>query len=146
MANGFKRAKGWSATTDLVLQRAAATGDYSAIAVNNRFLFYALAYYGRDFWARPGAPKLTGWLLADEPGNQAEASAPLTPALGRRVLAAAYEGWRKDEMKADFALTYGDEIASVSLDRKHRRRTELFVGEGFRPRPRDPVSGLPRRP
>jgi 4-amino-4-deoxy-L-arabinose transferase-like glycosyltransferase len=146
LASGFKRARGWSATTDLVLRRAQSTGDYTAIAVNNRFLYYALAYYGRDFFARPGAPRLTGWLLTTTPQNQAEASAPLTPSLGRRVLAVSYEGWRRREMMADFDATYGDEIVSVGLDRKHQRHTEMFVGEGFRPAPRDPVSGLPRRP
>jgi 4-amino-4-deoxy-L-arabinose transferase-like glycosyltransferase len=143
LSNGFKRAKGWAATTDLVLKRAQSTGDYSAIAVNNRFLYYALAYYGRDFFARPGAPKLTGWLLTATPQNQAEASAPLTPALGRRVLAVSYEGWWRAEMMADFQTTYGDEIVSVGLDRKHQRRTEMFAGEDFRPVPRDPASGLP---
>ena len=38
----------------------------TAIAVNNRFLFYALAYYGRDDWAT-GAPPLASWLLMDGP-------------------------------------------------------------------------------
>lgn len=146
LANGFKRAKGWSQTADMVLERATTTGDYSAIAVNNRFLFYALRYYGRDFFARPDAPPLVSWLLTAAPENQAEASAPLTPALGRRVLAVAYEGWRRDEMAADFQRAYGDEIVSVFLDRRHKRRTQMFVGEGFRPRPRDPVSGLPTPP
>jgi 4-amino-4-deoxy-L-arabinose transferase-like glycosyltransferase len=147
-ANGFKRAKGWHETTDLVLQRAAAEGGrgLSAIAVNNRFLYYAMAYYGRDFFAAPGRPPLKAWLIADHPQNQAETSAPLTPASGQRVLAVAYEGWFRDEMAADFAATSDREIASVSLDRKHKRRVELFIGEGFNPRPRDPRTGRPTPP
>jgi hypothetical protein len=75
--------------------------------------------------------------------NQAETTAPLTPALGRRVLMVAYEGWRREVMEADFARSGGLEIGSVWLDRRHKRRIEMFVGEGFAPRPRDPVSGLP---
>jgi 4-amino-4-deoxy-L-arabinose transferase-like glycosyltransferase len=141
LANGLKRARGWSQTTDLILDRARREPGLSAIAVNNRFLFYAVAYYGRD--RLPFLPPLTSWLLMDGPRNQAETTAPLTPALGRRVLMVAYEGWRRDEMEADFAQASGLEIGSVWLDRRHKRRVEMFVGRGFAPRPRDPVTGLP---
>jgi hypothetical protein len=82
----------------------------------------------------------------DDPHNQAETTAPLTPALGGRVLAVSYEGWRRAEMAADFARTSGLEIVGVQLDPRHRRRVDLFVGEGFAPRPRDPLSGLPTPP
>jgi 4-amino-4-deoxy-L-arabinose transferase-like glycosyltransferase len=141
LANGLKRARGWSQTTDLILDRAAREPGLSAIAVNNRFLFYAASYYGRD--RLPFGPPLTSWLLMDGPRNQAETAAPLTPALGRRVLMVAYEGWRRAEMEADFARAGGLEIGSVRLDRRHKRRIEMFVGEGFAPQPRDPVTGLP---
>lgn len=144
LANGLKRARGWAGITDQILTRAELDGRYSAIAVNNRFLFYAMNYYGRDRLDR--LPPLTSWLLMEGPQNQAETTSPLTLALGRRVLMVSYEGWRRAEMEADFAHAYGREIASVSLDRKHRRRVEMFVGEGFAPRPRDPVSGLPTPP
>ncbi|MBI1200665.1 MAG: phospholipid carrier-dependent glycosyltransferase [Phenylobacterium sp.] len=142
LANGLKRARGWSQATDLILDRAAREPGLSAIAVNNRFLFYAISYYGRDRLG-PGAPPLTSWLLMDGPRNQAETTAPLTPALGRRVLMVAYEGWRRDEMEADFARASGLEIGSVWLDRRHKRRIEMFVGERFAPQPRDPATGLP---
>lgn len=142
LANGLKRARGWSQTTRLVLDRAAREPGLTAIAVNNRFLFYAMSYYGRD--RLKGGPPLTSWLLMDGPRNQAETTAPLTPALGRRVLMVSYEGWRRPEMEADFAKASGLEIGSAWLDRRHKRKVEMFVGEGFAPRPRDPVSGLPR--
>lgn len=136
VANSFKRAKGWDQATRLVLQRAAAEPGLTAIAVNNRFLYYALAYYGRDYFANPFNPPLRAWLIADHPQNQAEASAPLTPAAGGRVLAVAYEGWFLPQMTADFRATSGREIDSISLDRKHSRKLQMFVGEGFSPRPR----------
>ena len=145
LANGFKRARGWDQTAQAILDRAAREPDLSAIAVNNRFLFYSVAYYGRDRFA-DGAPPLTSWLLMDGPRNQAETAAPLTAARGRRVLAVAYEGWRRREIEADFARAGGLEIASVRLDAKRRRKVEMFVGEDFQPRPRDPVSGLPTPP
>jgi 4-amino-4-deoxy-L-arabinose transferase-like glycosyltransferase len=146
LANGLKRARGWEQTADLVLERAEREPGLTAIAVNNRFLFYALTYYGRDRLTEPDAPPLASWLLMEGPRNQAETTAPLTPALGRRVLMVSYEGWRRPEMQADFASSGGLEIGSVRLDRKRKRRVEMFVGEGFAPQPRDPVSGLPKRP
>lgn len=142
LANGLKRARGWDQTADLILDRAFREPDLSAIAVNNRFLFYATAYYGRHRLAELGVP-LTSWLLMDGPRNQAETAAPLTPALGRRVLMVSYEGWRRREMEADFTRASGIEIGSVRLDRKRKRRIEMFTGEGFAPRPRDQVTGLP---
>lgn len=145
LANGLKRARGWEEITGVILDRAQREPGLTAIAVNNRFLFYSMSYYGRDRLG-PGAPPLVSWLLMDGPRNQAETTAPLTPALGRRVLMVSYEGWRRAEMQADFARTSDLEIGSVWLDRRHKRKVEMFLGQGFAPRPRDPVSGLPGRP
>jgi 4-amino-4-deoxy-L-arabinose transferase-like glycosyltransferase len=147
-SNSLKRVRGWSQTAQLITDRAHVEqgAGLSAIAVNERFLYYSLAYYGRDYFGRPGAPPLVYWLRRTAPANQAEASAPLRAPDGARVLTVAYEGWFADEMAGDFARTLGREIDTVSLDSKHRRRIVMFVGEGFRPAPRDPVSGLPRRP
>jgi 4-amino-4-deoxy-L-arabinose transferase-like glycosyltransferase len=142
LANGLKRARGWSQTADMILDRAALEPGLTAIAVNNRFLFYATAYYGRDRLAELGVP-LASWLLMEGPRNQAETAAPLTAAIGGRVLMVSYEGWRRAEMEADFERASGLEIGSVWLDRRHKRKIEMFTGQGFRPSPRDPVSGLP---
>lgn len=147
LGNSFKRAKGWAETTDMVLRRAALEPDLSAIAVNNRFLYYAMSYYGRDVLgpdAIGAAPPLRSWLLTGEPENQAEASAALTPAEGRRVLAVSMEGAYRAEMEGDFRAHSGLEIASVWLDARRKRRIEMFVGEGFAPKPRDPTTGRPR--
>ena len=92
-----------------------------------------------------GVP-LASWLLMEGPRNQAETAAPLTPAIGGHVLMVSYEGWRRSEMQADFEAASGLEIGSVWLARKHKRRIEMFTGRGFRPSPRDPVTGLPRAP
>lgn len=145
LANGLKRARGWSQTADIILDRAEREPGLTAIAVNNRFLFYAVSYYGRD---RLGftTPPLASWLLMEGPRNQAETAAPLTREIGQRVLMVSYEGWRRAEMEADFARASGVEIAGVWLDRKHRRRIEMFIGEDFSPLPRDAVSGLPTPP
>ncbi|HZZ67240.1 MAG TPA: 4-amino-4-deoxy-L-arabinose transferase, partial [Phenylobacterium sp.] len=144
-ANSLKRARGWAQTADVVIRRARieSPAGLSAIAVNNRFLYYALAYYGRDYFREPLAPPLKVWMRGTAAGNQAEASAPMTAAAGQRILAVAYESWFNTEMAADFAHVLGPEIDDIWLDRKHQRRLDLFVGEGFQPRPRDPVTGYP---
>jgi len=136
MSNSFKRAKGWSQLTRIILERAGSERELSAIAVNSRFLYNAMAYYGREALAQPGAPPLTIWLLADEPRNQAEETAPLTPALGQRVLGVSLEQAWRDRMVADFGMVSAREIVSVRLDDKRTRRAEIFVGEDFAPRPR----------
>ena len=149
LSNSIKRVRGWDITVAGLVTRAREEQGgqrLSAVAVDDRFLFNAAAYYGRDYFGRLGAPPLTHWVRESRPNNQAEVEAPLTRALGRRVLAASYEGQYAGEMAADFGAVSGEEVIGVRLDAKHRRRTELFIGTGFAPRPRDPVTGLPPKP
>jgi 4-amino-4-deoxy-L-arabinose transferase-like glycosyltransferase len=147
-SNSLKRLRGWSQTARLVTDRAKVEegAGLSAVAVNHRFTYYALAYYGRDYFRAPGAPPLVYWLLTGKPENQAEASVPLDTGNGTRVLGVIYEGWHREDMLPDFTRVIGRELDNIYLDRKHQRRIEMFIGEGFRPQPRDPVSGRPRRP
>jgi 4-amino-4-deoxy-L-arabinose transferase-like glycosyltransferase len=144
-ANSLKRVRGWQASVRTVIDRAKLEqpNGLSAIAVNSRFLYYAMAYYGRAYLREPGSPPLTYWLLTGKPENQAETSAPLTPARGGRVLGVAEEGVYIKQMTGDFAQVSGHEIDDIYLDRKHRRRLDLFIGQGFAPKPRDPLTGLP---
>ncbi|MGZ6014683.1 MAG: 4-amino-4-deoxy-L-arabinose transferase, partial [Phenylobacterium sp.] len=144
-SNALKRARGWDQTAQVIVRRARAEqlGGLSAVAVNNRFLYDALAYYGRDYFREPLAAPLTIWLRGTAAGNQAEASAPLTPAKGARVLAVAYESWFNTEMAADFAQVQDPQIDDIFLDRNHQRRLDLFLGTDFRPKPRDPKTGYP---
>jgi len=141
-ANSLKRLRGWRATTQSITQRAdleglsaAPGGALSAVAVDDRFLFNEAAYYGRGYFGRAGPP-LTMWVKGAAPQNQAELTAPLTPALGRRVLAVSVEGRNTAAMTADFASASDRQINEVSLDLKHWRSTTSFIGAGFRPAPR----------
>ena len=145
VANSFKRAKGWSQISRMVLDRARQEPGLTAIAVNDRFLFNALAYYGRETFAAPATPRLTAWLLAEAPQTQAESMAPLTAANGGRVLAVSLNDIYREAMAADFRKTSGREIVSVRLDHKRRLQATIFVGENFTPRPR-PLSGPPTPP
>lgn len=137
-ANSLKRLRGWRATTQNIAQTAdmeGLNGGLTAVAVDDRFAFNEAAYYGRGYFGRAGPP-LTMWVKGAAPENQAELTAPLTPALGRRVLAVSLEGRNTAAMSADFASAGARQISQVSLDLKHWRSATSFVGEGFRPTPR----------
>lgn len=152
-SNDIKRVRGWEQMTQSVIRRAETeqlNGGLSAIAVDDRFLFNAMAYYGRDYFSRPDAAPLRIWVKGHA-GNQAEANAPLTPELGRRVLVASLEdkdGRRAARIGADFRTAQTVEIVSVLLspkcrakpnekpekfDHRCRRRATVLLGEGFTP-------------
>ena len=135
VSNIFKRARGWSLTTQTIVERAKLEPGLTAVAVDDRFLFNAAAYYGRDYFGRQGPP-VGLWVSSAHAQNQAEAEAPLTRQLGGRVLAASLEGVYRDRMAADFAQARTVEIARVRLDPERTRRTELLIGEGFAPKAR----------
>lgn len=150
-SNDIKRVRGWEQMAKQVNQRAQLenlNGGLSAIAVDDRFLFNALSYYGRDYIGAPDAPPLTIWLRRSHAGNQAEATAPLTPALGRRVLVVSLEGLQAERIVADFdrsrtagilhqvlsikcAVRYRDDEKAYA--HRCRRRQTLILGEGLRP-------------
>ena len=145
-ANSFKRAKGWSQMTQAITDRAMHDLSLSAIAVDDRFLFNAAAYYGRDYFARADAAPLRMWVRTATPQNQAEIAAPLQAEEGGRVLAVSLEPDYAPEMRADFTGTGQDEVVNVRLDSQRSRRAEIFTGEAYVRRPRDPVTGLPTQP
>ena len=147
LGNTLKRAEGWRATAGQVRawrDAAQAEGPVTAVAVDDRFVFNALAYYGRGWIAAAGAPPLRMWVREARPHNQAETRAPLTAGSGARVtfLSTAYP----DETRADFIRVAAQKTVRIPLGRSRARPLLLFVGEGFAPRPRDPVSGRPTPP
>jgi hypothetical protein len=141
LSNGLKRARGWRATTDAVLARV--EPGLTAIAVDDRFLYNAMAYYGRDRLRAPGAPPLTVWVREATPQNQAESTDPLTPTLGGRVLAANLVEDYRAEMKRDFARTSAARDSVVRLDPERTREVHTFIANGYVRQPRDPRTGLP---
>ncbi|MBT9470911.1 MAG: glycosyltransferase family 39 protein [Phenylobacterium sp.] len=151
LSNAFKRGKGWEQLTEEIAGRALREppGSLSAVVVDDRFMFNAAAYYGRDYFGKDREPPLKMWVREAHPQNQAETTEPLTAALGKRVLAVSLEPAYRAEMAADFRSVSPTEIISVRLDKKRKRKAELFIAEGFAPQPRDPVTGkppIPRQP
>jgi len=142
LANGLKRLRGWRETTRAITERAALedlNGGLSAVAVDDRFLFNEAAYYGRGSFGA-GGPPLKMWVRGARPRSQAELAAPLTAADGRRVLAVSLEGRSTAAMAADFARAGDRQINQVSLDLNHWRSVTSFLGDGYAPKPRAPVS------
>jgi 4-amino-4-deoxy-L-arabinose transferase-like glycosyltransferase len=149
LANGLKRSRGWDATAREVIDRAetaAASGDVSAVAVDDRFLFNALAYYGRDWFGRDGRPPLLVWVRGAAPGNQAEATAPLTQDRGARVVVALLKPDLAEAAAEDFTTVVSLDPISVRLDRQRTRDLAVFLGEGFDPVRDVPASGPPTAP
>lgn len=149
LSNSFKRVRGWDQTVQAIIERSREeqTGaGLSSVSVDDRFLYNVAAYYGRDYWGTFGAPPLRIWVHEAHPQNQAETETPLTAPYGRRALIASLEGVYKAKIEQDFERASGEQIVSVWLDHKRRRRIELFVAEGFQPVPRDPKTGLPPDP
>ena len=137
----LKRARGWRATTQEVAayaRRAAADGPVDAVAVDDRFAFNALSYYGAGRFGGTAGPPLRMWVHEARALNQAEIESPLTPATGGRVAFASLR-WTR-EAKADFGRIAREETATVDLGGGRVRRVVLFEGLRFAPRPRPAVS------
>ena len=142
--------RGWDQTVQAIIDRAreeqALRGGVSSVAMDDRFVYNAAAYYGRDYFNQPGAPPLRMWVHEAHPQNQAETSAPLDAVHGRRALIVSLEGGYRPEIEQDFKAHSGLQIARVRLDKRRSRRVDLFIAEGFAPLPRDPITGLPPQP
>jgi len=150
LSNGFKRVRGWDQTVQAIIDRTreeqALHGGVTAVAMDDRFVYNAAAYYGRDYFGQPGAPALRMWVHEAHPQNQAETETPLNAAYGKRALIVSLEGGYRPEIEQDFKQTSALQIARVRLDKKRTRRIDLFIAEGFAPLPRDPITGLPPEP
>jgi Dolichyl-phosphate-mannose-protein mannosyltransferase len=135
LGGALKGVRGGRALSEMVIARARTesfAGPLTAVAVDDRGLFGAIAYYGRDYFGHDGPP-LKAWLSGPEPKYQAELSTPLTAAAGQRVLGVSRDGVYVDAMKAQFQQASPTDIGDVWIDRKHRLKIEMFVGTGFKP-------------
>jgi 4-amino-4-deoxy-L-arabinose transferase-like glycosyltransferase len=150
LSNGFKRVRGWDQTVQAIIERTheeqALRGGVTSVAMDDRFLYNAAAYSGRDYFGQPGAPPLRMWVHETYAQNQAEAEAPMDADHGRRALIVSLEGGYRPEIEQDFKESSGLQISRVRLDKKRSRRIDLFIAQGFAPLPRDPITGLPPKP
>ncbi len=141
--NSLKRVRGWETLTQTILAEARQQPSLSAIAVDDRFLFNAMAYYGRDQWTDTRLPPLKAWVREASPQSQPEHQHPLTSAQGPRVLAVSLVPTFTEAFRRDFNRHTDLGQRQVRLDPKRTRDVTLFVGQDFQPRPRDPITGHP---
>ena len=147
MANALKRERGWETLTALTRQAALQAGPQTldAIAIDDRFSFNAMSYYGRD--SLKDLPPLRMWVREIAPRNEAETVSPLAEGPGRVLFVDVGGAYRAEAMR-DFARVSPLGAWRLHLDRNpaHDRRVFIFVGEDYRRRPRDPKTGLPDQP
>jgi len=135
LSNALKGVRGGREQAELIIGRARAeqlAGPLTAVAIDERELFNLVAYYGRNYFGQDGPP-LRAWLAGPYPQNQAELASPLTAADGARVLAVSRDGVHTRAMRAEFQSDGDTELATIWIDRKHQRKMDLFLGQGFQP-------------
>lgn len=138
---GVRTAQAWEQTANLIAERArpqAGEPPFTAVLVDDRTAYFELAYYWREE-RRAGEPlpPVRMWLLYGEAHNSAEASDPMRPEEGGRVLVVHMRPDYIPYVAGDFTVFRNVEHLSVPLGGGRTRDLEISVGEGFAPAPRD---------
>ncbi|MES1200187.1 MAG: glycosyltransferase family 39 protein, partial [Pseudomonadota bacterium] len=141
ISNSIKRTRGWDDVARQVAARAmphAGEAPYTAVMVDDRDAFYELSYYWRDARKRGDPlPPIRMWLLYAQPYNSAEASDPMRPEEGGRVLIVHQNPRYAPFVAGDFTVFRTVDHLHIALGSARPRNFELSVGEGFAPAPRD---------
>jgi len=138
---GVRTARAWDETARQIAVRAVAQpGEppFTAVMVDDRTTFFELSYYWRHA-RRAGTPlpPLRMWRLYDDPHNSAEATDPMRPEEGGRVLVVHLRPGFLPFVAGDFTVFRRVEHLTVPLGGDYNREIEISVGEGFAPAPRD---------
>lgn len=137
---GVRGAAGWEETAREIAIRAIpepGQPPYTAVLVDDRELYFELAYYWRHARrANAPLPPVRMWLLRGA-HNAAEASDPMRPEEGARVLVVHATPGYIPFVAGDFAQFRTVEHLQVPLGGGATRDLEISVGEGFAPAPRD---------
>ncbi|GLQ20535.1 ArnT family glycosyltransferase [Algimonas porphyrae] len=124
-ANAVKRQRGWPETVERITEQFAA-GDYDAVAVDNRLMFYALTYYDME-----GTAPLFMWRYEPRLNNHAEMTRPL-PEDDRSVLLISYYPTYADYFARDFEqLTRLGEI-EIDLGGGKSRALIAYAAQGYK--------------
>lgn len=130
--NGFKRMSAWKETAADVAARAKA-GNYSAVLVDHRHSFVELSYEWRD---RTDLPPLRMWVLRDQPGNHAEATAPMSEAYDGTVLVVQMSPHYERFLAGDFATFTPQAPIETKLGPRKTRQLGIAEAQGYRRAPR----------
>ena len=128
------RVRGWQATADIVTSAARSAQDHgglTAVAVEDRYLFNELAYYGRDYFAAQGSAPLR-MRPAAQALNEAQLSNPLRPEEAGRALIAETAGSPPvPALPGDFAKLKPLGRWSLPLGGRKTREVVLQIGQGY---------------
>ncbi|WP_395647007.1 ArnT family glycosyltransferase [Terricaulis sp.] len=132
---------GWEETAQEIAVRAMpepGQPPYTAVLVDDRELYFELAYYWRHARrANAPLPPVRMWLLRGSAHNSAEAADPMRPEEGARVLVVHATPGYIPFLSGDFTAFRNVEHLQVPLGAGRTRDLELSIGEGFAPAPRD---------
>lgn len=140
-AKGIRSAQHWEATADAIAARARPQENeppFTAVLVDDRSAYFELAYYWREE-RRAGEPlpPVRMWVLHGEARNSAEATDPMRPEEGGRVLVVHLRPEYIPFVAGDFTTFRTVEHAAVPLGGGRTRDLEISIGEGFAPVARD---------
>jgi 4-amino-4-deoxy-L-arabinose transferase-like glycosyltransferase len=138
---GVRTARAWDETARQIAVRAIAQpGEppFTAVMVDDRTSFFELSYYWRHA-RRAGTPlpPLRMWRLYEDAHNSAEATDPMRPEEGARVLVVHLRPDFLPFVAGDFAVFRTVEHLTIPLGGDYNREIEISVGESFAPAPRD---------
>ena len=125
------RVRGWAQTAGFVTDAARSTPGLTAVAVEDRYMFIELAYYGRGYFAAPGAAPLR-MRPAALALNEAELSSPLRPGEAGKVLIAESVGLpASPALPGDFHRLTPAGRRVIALGGHKTREIVLTVGQGY---------------
>jgi 4-amino-4-deoxy-L-arabinose transferase-like glycosyltransferase len=130
-ARRFNRIRGWDQVAAGIGRVAQAEAGLTAVAVDDRYMFNEIAYYGRAWLAAPGAPPLRMRPPLGPALNEAELSAPLKASEGAHVLIAE-DLSKPQKLTRDFAHVVPRGGIHVPLDGRHPRDVGLYLAAGFK--------------
>lgn len=124
-ANSVKRQRAWPETV-AAIQAKYAQGDYEAIAVDNRLVFYDLLYYGL-----PETAPLYMWRFEPRLNNHAELTSAL-PQDDRPILIISYYANYADYFARDFEVLIPQGEIDIALGGGKTRRLYTYAASGYR--------------
>ena len=124
-ANAVKRLRGWPETIEAI-EQSYGEGDYAAVAVDNRLLFYDLTYYGIEDTA-----PLFMWRYEPRLNSHAELVQAL-PEDDRRVLLVSYFETYDPYFRRDFEQI--EQIGEINIDLGggKQRRLKTYAASGYK--------------
>jgi len=130
-SSAMKGVRGWRETTDALVARAHEL-KASAIVVDDRELWHALDYYGRNI----DMPPLRTWQRGPTPRSHAEEEGMLRPGEDASALIASGGPGFRAMIRQDFSTIRELGYLEIPISPRRKRELKLFLGSGYQQAPR----------